>query len=104
MAYKREDSVEKKLRAAAGHHTHDGVSRSLALKFTSPMRPGVPDRIFVRPIPPEHQAIVARYIRLREVKSPGKKAEPHQARELAWWESLGFNVGVVDDENAEVWD
>jgi hypothetical protein len=103
MAYKRESKVESKLRQQAGVHTVDGLSRSLALKFTSPGRPGVPDRIFVRPIPPEHREIVARYIRLREIKSPGKKPEPHQAREIAWWRSLGFDVGVIDDEDAEIW-
>lgn len=105
MTYKRESKVEGKLRAKAGVHTVDGLSRSLAVKFTSPGRPGVPDRIFVRPIPPEHQTIVAQYIRLREIKSPdGKPPPPHQAREIAWWKSLGFNVEVIDDENADVWE
>lgn len=103
MAYKREDGIERKQRQKAGYHTHDGVSRSLALKFTSPGRPGVPDRIFLREIPPEHREIVARYIRLREIKSPGKKPEPHQAREMAWWANLGFDVGVIDSEGDDVW-
>jgi hypothetical protein len=104
MAYTRESKIEKKLRKKAGVYTLDGVSRSLALKFTSPERPGVPDRIFVKPIPPEHRAIVAQYFRLREIKSPGKKADPHQAREIAWWRAIGFDVEVVDSEDAKIWD
>ena len=34
----------------------------LSLKFVSPGRANVPDRIKLFPVPPEHREIVARYI------------------------------------------
>ncbi len=35
-----------------------------------------------------------------ELKAPGKLAKPHQARELARWQKLGFHVFVIDSKEA----
>ena len=53
----------------------------LSLKFVSPGRANVPDRIKLFPVPPEHQEIVARYFRFAEYKAPNKKPRPGQVRE-----------------------
>lgn len=68
----------------------------LMLKFVSPGRNGVPDNIVLRPIPPEHRDIVARYFRLAEYKKPGKKPRSTQLREHARLRALGFTVDVID--------
>lgn len=69
------------------------------LKFVSPGLNGVPDDILLRPIPPEHQEIVARYFRFVEYKAPGKKPRPSQEREHARLRALGFSVDVIDQPN-----
>lgn len=61
----------------------------LALKFTSPNRRSVPDRIFLG-----HYQIIF----FIEFKAPGKKVTEKQAREIERLEGLGFRVGVIDDE------
>lgn len=68
----------------------------VSLKFTSPGRRHVPDRIDLRPIPAEHREIVARYFRFTECKAPGGKPRPGQVREHARLRALGFVVDVVD--------
>lgn len=65
-------------------------------KFVSPGRRNAPDRIALQEIPPEHRAIVARYIQFVECKAPGKKPNPGQLREHARLRALGFRVEVVD--------
>ena len=53
----RESAIERadrKNHKSAGH---------LLLKFVSPGRNGMPDDILLKPIPPEHQELVARYFR-----------------------------------------
>ena len=67
-----------------------------AYKFVSPGRCGVPDRLALYPIPPEHRGIVALYVRFAELKAPGKKPEPCQRREHARLRKMGFIVDVVD--------
>lgn len=66
------------------------------MKFVSPGRNGVPDRISLLPIPEEHQAIVAKYIWFTELKAPGKKPNPQQVRAHRRLRELGFTVVVVD--------
>lgn len=86
----RESAIEKADRrriAAEG---------GLMLKFVSPGRVGVPDDIVLRPIPPEHQALVARYFRFAEYKKPGAEPKPHQVRRHAELRNLGFTVDVID--------
>lgn len=65
-------------------------------KFTSPARRAVPDRLDLRPVPPEHQEIVKRYVQFTELKRPGEKATTAQAREHKALRDLGFFVQVID--------
>ena len=87
----REYNVESKLvnlttRWLKGH----------AYKFTSPNRRNVPDRLVLRPIPPEHRELVARYVRFVECKATGKDATKGQAREHRRLRDLGFTVHVAN--------
>lgn len=67
-------------------------------------RPGAPDRLVMLPATPataiEH-GVPWTYIKPErviwvELKAPGKKAEPHQAREHARMRKMGQRVEVVD--------
>ncbi len=66
-------------------------------KWTSPNHAFVPDQIFLNYIPPEHREIVARYIRLVEMKADGKKPTPGQCREHERLREQGFAVDVIDN-------
>lgn len=66
------------------------------LKFTSPARRSVPDRLRLGPIPPEHRALVARYVSFVELKATGEKPTEAQEREHARLRALGFDVRVFD--------
>lgn len=70
----------------------------LCLKFVSPGRANVPDRIKLFPVPPEHQEIVARYFRFVEYKAPKRKPRPGQVREHARLRAMGFAVDVIDQK------
>ena len=86
----RESKIEAKFRElcqAAG---------DLCFKFVSPGRVGVPDRLRLCPIPPEHRAIVARYIQFVELKATGKVPSSAQLREHDRIRALGFVVHVTD--------
>ena len=65
-------------------------------KFTSPARRSVPDRLDLRPIPPEHREIVARYVQFTELKAPGEPPTESQIREHEYLRGLGFRVDVID--------
>ena len=67
-----------------------------AYKFTSPGRRGVPDRLTLFPVAPEHVEIVAKYVNFVECKAPGKKPRKEQLREHRRLRKLGFKVEVVD--------
>lgn len=69
------------------------------LKFVSPGLVGVPDDIVLRPIPPEHRELVARYFRFTEYKKPGAKPRPSQVREHKRLRDMGFQVDVIDSLN-----
>jgi hypothetical protein len=69
-----------------------------SLKFVSPGRVGVPDRIVLLPVDLEHQAIVARYLKFVEVKATGQKPRPIQLAFIAEMQSLGFFADVVDSK------
>lgn len=86
----RESTIEKADRARIA------ARGGRMLKFVSPGRNGVPDDIVLHPIPVEHRALVARYFRFAEYKSPGKKPRPAQDREHARLRALGFTVDVID--------
>ncbi|EGP42992.1 VRR-NUC domain-containing protein [Achromobacter insuavis] len=68
----------------------------LPYKFTSPGRRNVPDRLRLRAIPPEHQAIVARYVQFIEFKATGEKPTAAQEREHVRLRKLGYRVEVVN--------
>lgn len=86
----RESQVEDDHRDAVAA---DG---GISFKFVSPARRSVPDRLDLRPIPPEHRELVARYVRFTECKRPGEKPTPSQLREHERIQALGFVVDVVD--------
>lgn len=68
----------------------------IAYKFTSPARRAVPDRLCLLEVPPEHQEIVARYVRFVEAKRPGAKPTAPQKREHDRLRALGYFVTTVD--------
>ncbi len=68
----------------------------IAYKFVSPGRRGVPDRLIVFPIAPEHIEIIAKYVRFVETKAPGKKPDLHQVREHKRLRKMGFKVEIID--------
>jgi hypothetical protein len=68
----------------------------LSLKFVSPGRAHVPDRIKLFPVPPEHREIVGKYFRFAEYKAPNKKPRPGQVREHERLRAMGFSVDVID--------
>lgn len=86
----RESEIERKDRA---RHKADG---NLMLKFVSPGRNGVPDDILLKPIPPEHQELVARYFRFVEYKKPKATPRADQVRRHKELRALGFAVDVID--------
>lgn len=71
-----------------------------ALKFVSPGMGGVADRLLLRPVPPEHREIVQRYVKLVEIKAPGKQLRPLQQWFQREVQSLGHCCAVVDSREA----
>jgi hypothetical protein len=71
------------------------VKNAICWKWQSSRR-GVPDRIVLLPIPEEHRAIVAKYVRLVEVKAPGEKPTLQQTHVHKLLAEKGFDVTVVD--------
>jgi hypothetical protein len=71
--------AEKKIE----NHLVDQVKHrgGIAPKFVSPGMSGVSDRLVLLPVPPEHQEIVHRYVKLVEVKDRGEVPRPLQV----WW-------------------
>jgi hypothetical protein len=65
-------------------------------KFESPGLAGMPDRLQLMPVAPEHQEIVARYVRFIETKAPGGKPRPLQAARMKRLQELGFIAEVLD--------
>lgn len=87
----KESDIER-----ADRHQVEEEEGGLLLKFISPGRNHVPDRLLLRPIPPEHREIVARYFRLIEYKRPGEKPRPGQLREHERLREMGYQVDVID--------
>lgn len=69
----------------------------LHLKFTSPARAAVPDRLLLAPVPEFLRPLVAQYVRFVEYKRTGQTPTPPQMREHARLRALGFQVDVVDN-------
>lgn len=80
----------------AGHRKRVRAKGGECYKFVSPNHRGVPDRLDLYPIAPEHVEIVAKYVQFTELKKPKGKPEPHQVREHKRLRKLGFKVEVVD--------
>ena len=81
MGSSREREIERKLVEAVRK------TGGLALKFVSPGWSGAPDRIVLLP------GGKAGFV---EVKAPGKKPRPLQARRKKQLEQLGYKVFVLD--------
>lgn len=70
----------------------------LAFKWVSPGTAGVMDRIAFLPVPPEHQEIVNRYVKLVELKDKGRRPEPLQERIAGWLRARGYQVHMSDSK------
>lgn len=68
----------------------------LHLKFTSPQRAAVPDRLLLAEIPEFLRPLVAQFVRFAEYKRKGKRPTEAQEREHARLRALGFTVDVID--------
>jgi hypothetical protein len=68
----------------------------VAHKWVSPNFSGLPDRIVLLPVPPEHCEIVNRYVKLVETKAPGKAPNPRQVFVHNQLRGLGYSVHVPD--------
>jgi hypothetical protein len=76
--------------------------KGAAYKFVSPGRRGVPDRLLLLKVPPEHQELVARYVRFVELKATNEDATPPQKLEHKRLRALGYTVHVSDSEVANL--
>lgn len=87
--------LEKEIEAKGTEHARKvGV---LHLKFTSPARAAVPDRLLLAPVPEFLRPLIAQYVRFVEYKRTGEKPTGPQMREHARLRAMGFQVDVVDD-------
>lgn len=69
----------------------------LHLKFVSPGRNAVPDRLVLGYVPEWLRESLASCIRFVEYKRPGEKPTPAQEREHARLRAMGFVVDVIDN-------
>lgn len=67
-----------------------------AYKFVSPGMAGATDRLVLLPVPPEHQEIVHRYVKLVEVKDTGEVPRPLQVWFMGEVKKLGHCAAWVD--------
>jgi len=67
-----------------------------AFKFVSPGMAGATDRLVLLPVPPEHQEIVQRYVKLVEVKDTGEVPRPLQVWFMNEVQKLGHCAEWVD--------
>lgn len=79
----REKAVERRLRLEVKARGGE------CMKFVSPGRRGVPDRIVLWPYGRAH---------FIELKAPGRKPSPGQRREAERLKALGFTVLCLDSE------
>lgn len=102
FAAKRKAGVKRKAKPLreADIEGHGGdlvkAQGGIPYKFTSPARRSVPDRLNLLPIPEEHRALIARYVRFVEYKAPGESASESQEREHKRLRALGYYVVVID--------
>ena len=86
--------LEKEIEAKGGEFAK--AENILHLKFTSPGRAAVPDRLLLAHIPEFLRPLIAKYVRFVEYKREGQKPTAAQEREHARLRGLGFTVDVVD--------
>lgn len=87
--------LEKKIEQKG--HEYAREQGILHLKFTSPARAAVPDRLLLAPIPEFLRSLLAQYVRFVEYKRTGEKPTPAQIREHTRLREMGFQVDVVDN-------
>ena len=68
----------------------------MAHKWVSPGFTGLPDRIVLLPVPPEHYEIVNKYVKLAETKTTGKVPRARQLIVHQQLRDLGYEVHVLD--------
>lgn len=68
----------------------------LCLKFVSPGRRNVPDRLVLLPMTAAEAIIVAKYMYFVEFKRPGQKPRKAQEREFERLRAMGYRVDVID--------
>ncbi len=56
---------------------------------------GIPDRLILMPVPPEHQELVAKYVRFEELKAQKGELSAVQCRVITWLQKLGYRVDVT---------
>ena len=56
---------------------------------------GIPDRLVLMPVPPEHQELVGRYVRFEELKAANGRMAAVQQRVIGWLEKMGYRVDVT---------
>ena len=83
-----EDRVKAKAKAAGG----------VAHKWISPGFTGLPDRIVLLPVLPEHCEIVNKYVKMVETKAAGKTPEARQVFVHQQLRNLGYEVHVPDSK------
>jgi hypothetical protein len=70
-----------------------------AFKFVSPGMAGATDRLVLLPVPPEHQEIVQRYVKLVEVKDTGEHPRPLQIWFMKQVQELGHFADWVSSRD-----
>lgn len=86
--------LEREIEAKGHQYARDkGV---LHLKFVSPNRAAVPDRLLLSSIPEWLRPLIAKHVRFVEYKRQGQKPTAAQIREHTRLRALGFQVDVVD--------
>lgn len=95
MHLRKKSMLEKQIEAKGGDYAKTkGV---LHLKFTSPGRAAVPDRLLLSEVPEFLRPTIAKYVRFVEYKREGQKPTAAQAREHERLRALGFTVDVIDN-------
>lgn len=90
-----DDPLEKRIEARGTTRARErGV---LHLKFTSPGRIAMPDRLLLANVPEFLRPVLAKYVRFAEYKRRGKKATSAQLREHQRLRDLGFQVDLIDN-------
>ncbi len=72
----------------------------VAYKFVSPSTAGACDRLVLLPVPPEHRAVVQRYVKLVEVKAPNERPRPLQTWFMERIQALGHCATWVASKEA----